>query len=173
MRAILAGGLGAQLSEMNDLLKVQPSCFSFCLAWSPLQRCYSVLSSNSHWGNWHQWRRTAQIWDIPAWKTHLAPQARIKDDEVLPGIWLYHAQRIKTLEIWISVSMWMCVCLCVSECVKLLGTSANSLPGFACSSSKLPGSFSELALPQTSRFLTFLHIGLGSFCTFPLKSNPC
>lgn len=33
MIAVMASDLGAQLSEMNDLLKVQLSCFSFCLAW--------------------------------------------------------------------------------------------------------------------------------------------
>ena len=43
MRAIMAGDLGAQLSEVNDLLKVQLSCFSFCLAWWPPEVLLSIV----------------------------------------------------------------------------------------------------------------------------------
>lgn len=42
-RATMASDLGAQLSEMNDLLKVQLSCFSFCLAWSPPEVLLSIV----------------------------------------------------------------------------------------------------------------------------------
>ena len=39
----MASDLGAQLSEMNDLLKVQRSCFSLCLTWVLLSVVKSQL----------------------------------------------------------------------------------------------------------------------------------
>ena len=43
MRAMMASDLGTQLSEMNDLLKVQLSCFSFCTTWSPPEVLLSIV----------------------------------------------------------------------------------------------------------------------------------
>lgn len=39
----MASDLGAQLSEMNDSLKVQLELFFFCLAWSPPEVLLSIV----------------------------------------------------------------------------------------------------------------------------------
>ena len=80
-------------------------------------------------------------------------------------------EEIKLPDIWINVNMWMFACLCVVIKRHLLICSLLS-SGLAYSSSKLPGSFSELSLPQNCKFLLFLQIGLGCFFTLSVEEQP-
>lgn len=91
----------------------------------------------------------------------------------LSSSWPYilPTKEIKLPDIWINVNMWMFACLCVVIKRHLLICSLLS-SGLACSSSKLPGSFSELSLPQNCKFLMFLQIGLGSFFTVSVEEQP-
>lgn len=63
------------------------------------------------------------------------------------------AEKIKLPDIWINVNTWTFACLCAVIKRHLLICSLLS-SGLACSSSKLPGSFSELSLLQNCKFLS-------------------
>lgn len=71
--------LAHQDSEINDLLKVQPSP----LAWSPPQRCYLVVLRHSYWGNREKQQWAAQLQHIPVKGTPCFP-SQAKNYEAFP-----------------------------------------------------------------------------------------
>lgn len=88
-----------------------------------------------------------------------------------PSIWLYFSQNEFNIQVF-GADMWMCVCLCVWTVWRyrghLLILSLLFLPWLCLVIIQGGQIVSEFTLPHTYKFL---HIGLGSLCTFSIEEK--